>query len=50
MSISELRWDEAVRLTFDETKLDEIVAKKGKDKERAGDFTQSLNDDDYEDD
>jgi hypothetical protein len=46
---SHLRWDDAVHLTFDKTKLDEIEARKAKDKERAGDFTESLDDDDHDD-
>jgi hypothetical protein len=41
-----LRWDDAVRLTFDETKLGEIEAKKTKSKEEAGDFSESWPDDD----
>jgi len=44
-----LRWDDAVRLCFDETKIDEIEARKAKDKERAGDFTGSIDDDGYDD-
>jgi hypothetical protein len=43
-----LRWDDAVRLTFDETKLEEIEAKKTKSKEEAGDFSESWPDDDDE--
>jgi hypothetical protein len=43
-----LRWDDAVSLTFDETRLEKIEAKKAKDKEESGDFSQSLADDDDE--
>ena len=45
-----LRWDDAVRLTFDETKLEEIEAKKTKGKEEAGDFSGSRPQDDDDDD
>jgi hypothetical protein len=45
-----LRWDDAVRLTFDETKLEEIEGKKTKSKEEAGDFSESWQEDDYGDD
>jgi hypothetical protein len=41
-----LRWDDAVRLTFDEDKLEEIESERAKDKEKAGDFSESWDDDD----
>jgi preprotein translocase subunit YajC len=40
-----LRWDDAVRLTFDESKLEDIEAEKTKNKEEAGDFSESWLDD-----
>jgi hypothetical protein len=40
-----LRWDNAVRLTFDESKLEDIEAEKTKDKEEAGDFSEPWSDD-----
>jgi hypothetical protein len=39
-----LRWDDAVRLTFDESKLEDIEAEKTKNKEKAGDFSESWSD------
>ncbi len=46
-----LRWDDAVYLVRDESKLEEIEAKKTKSKEGAGDFSGSrLEDDDDESD
>jgi hypothetical protein len=44
-----LRWDDAVRLTFDKSKLEEIEAEKKKNKEEAGDFSEFWDDHDDDD-
>jgi hypothetical protein len=45
-----LRWDDAVQLVLDEGKIADIEAKKKKGKEEAGDFSESWQDEDGNDD
>jgi hypothetical protein len=45
-----LRWDDAVRLTFDESRLEEIEAERTKNREDAGDFSGSWVDNDDDED
>jgi macrodomain Ter protein organizer (MatP/YcbG family) len=36
---SDLRWDDAVQIVLDETRLDHVRAEKQKTKKKSGDFT-----------
>jgi len=45
----DLRWDDAVQIVLDGTKLDAVRAKKQKAKEKSGDFTDADEDEEIED-
>src|SRR5262249_58936331 len=45
---TDLRWDDALQIVLDETRLDDVRAKKQKAKKKSGDFTDA--DEDEEDD